>query len=100
MEATFRKQALECHPDSVRVKALDAVGQAVAEANWGLLQHAKDVALGFLKNKDHFSRRCKDIIETKRPSLNSLITLLKRAPDEVTMPCHESLCKIYVKNQE
>ena len=35
-----------------------------------------------------------------RPSLNSLITLLKRAPDEVTMPCHESLCKIYVKNQE
>ena len=28
------------------------------------------------------------------------IVIFFRAPDEVTMPCHESLCKIYVKNQE
>ena len=28
------------------------------------------------------------------------IVVFFRAPDEVTMPCHESLCKIYVKNQE
>ena len=87
VEAMFRRQALECHPDSVRVKAKDTVGQAVAEANWQLLQHAKDVALGFLKNKDKFSRRCKDIIQTKYDSKNRLnvtFTKLKESLDSPT----------------
>ena len=36
----------------------------------------------------------KTIDNQKRPSLHSLITLLKRAADEVTTTCHESLCKL------
>ena len=36
----------------------------------------------------------KTIDNQKRPSLHSLITLLKRAADEVTKTCHESLCKL------
>ena len=61
--ATFRKQALECHPDSARVQAKDQVEQAKAKIHWQLLQHAKDVALGFLQKKNDFSVRAKDIIE-------------------------------------
>ena len=63
VEARFRKLALECHPDSPRVQAKDAEGQAIAELQWELLQHAKDVALGYLKNEDKFSRRCRDTIQ-------------------------------------
>ena len=86
VEATFRKQALECHPDSVRVKARDAQGQAVAEANWELLQHAKDVALGFLKNKDNFSLRCKDIIQTKYDPINRTSTTFKKLRESLDSP--------------
>ena len=35
--ATFRKRALECHPDSARVQAKDQVEQAKAEMHWQLL---------------------------------------------------------------
>ena len=62
------------------------------EANWGGVQGFEKKAL---VTQGWWSPE-----RRKRPSLNSLITHLKRAPDEVTMPCHESLCKIYVKNQE
>ena len=65
VEQSFRKIALECHPDSVRVRARDARERSIAEVQWQLLQHAKDVALGFLKNKHYFSQRCKEAIKKK-----------------------------------
>ena len=65
VEQSFRKMALECHPDSVRVKARDARERSIAEIQWQLLQHAKDVALGYFKNKHCFSQRCKDSIKKK-----------------------------------
>ena len=42
--ATFRKRALECHPDSARVQAKDQVEQAKADMHWQLLQHWQLIA--------------------------------------------------------
>ena len=65
VEQSFRKLALECHPDSVRVQARNAMGREIAKIEWQLLQHAKDVSLGYFKNKHCFSPRCKKAIQTK-----------------------------------
>jgi len=70
VEQSFRKLALECHPDSVRVKARDARERSIAEVQWQLLQHAKDVALGYFMNKHCFSQRCKTTIKKKYDPLN------------------------------
>ena len=84
--AMFRKHALECHPDSARVQAKDQVEQAKAEIHWQLLQHAKDVALGFLQNKNDFSVRAKNIIEKKYDAKNRNMTTFAKLRESLDSP--------------
>ena len=84
--ATFRKHGLECHQDSARVQAKDQVEQAKAEIHWQLLQHAKDVALGFLQNKNDFSVRAKNIIERMYDAKNKNMTTFTKLRKSLDSP--------------
>ena len=59
----FKKKALECHPNSPRVIAMNSMDKPKANLQWLLLKHANDTALGYLRNKEKFTRRCHDTIK-------------------------------------
>ena len=63
--SSFRKKSLSCHPDSTQVIAMDDDHKDVAKIQWQLLQHAKDVALIFYKNKHQFPEKCKENVKEK-----------------------------------
>ena len=53
---------------------------------WQLLQHAKDVALGFLQNKNDFSVRAKNIIEKKYDAKNRNMTTFAKLRESLDSP--------------
>jgi len=62
----FRKAALQCHPDTAKVQAMTSKDEkAKAKFQWELLRHARDVALGYVKEEESFSARCHEMIKKK-----------------------------------
>ena len=62
----FRKAALQCHPDTAKVKALTSeVEKDKAKFQWELLLQARHVVLGYLKGRDSVSARCQNMIREK-----------------------------------
>lgn len=75
VRSCYRKKALQCHPNSQRVVAMDPLEKATAKVEWELLEHSKDVALGYYKDEQYFSRSCKKRIrDLYNPNNRSSVT--------------------------
>jgi len=89
VKSKYRKAAVQCHPDSAKVIALTSEeDKAKASLKWQLLQHAKDVALGYLEGQDNFTRRCQNRIREKfDPTKHENLTFetLKKHLDQGTI---------------
>lgn len=76
--AAFRQKALDCHPNSPKVIAMDQEGKEGAKFQNELLAHSKDVAQSFLQNRKNFSDQCKQrIMENYDPNNKENLTFDK-----------------------
>ena len=78
VKKSYKEKALEYHPNSSNVITMNSAEKEFAKLQWLLLSRAYDVALNYVMNKENFTKRCREKVQSGYdPNKKEFVTFSK-----------------------